>query len=200
VGYAVSLSAGGSKAVCEDCSDYGWSSDKTKLVLVGTSPVRISILNLSTGRRTGLLNHPVYLLWNARFSPDDRWISFNATAQGKSRVFVAPVRETGIIPEREWIPIADSGWDDKPRWSPDGNVLYFVSERDGFRCIWAQRLDGRKHAIGEAIAVFHAHESRRSLSNVGPGDLSISVARDKLVFNMGERTGNVWMTRLSPGR
>ena len=200
VGYAVSLSAGGSKAICEDCSDYGWSSDKTKLVLVGTTPVRISILDLATRRRTGLLNHPVYLLWNARFSPDDRWVSFNATAQGRSQVFVAPVRETAIIPEREWIPIAESGWDDKPRWSPDGSTLYFVSERDGFRCVWAQRLDSRKHPVGEAIPVFHAHESRRSLSNVGPGDLGISVARDKIVFNMSERTGNLWMTRLVSGR
>ena len=200
VGYAVSLSAGGSKAICEDCSDYGWSSDKTKLVLVGTSPVRISILDLATQRRTGLLNHPVYLLWNARFSPDDRWVSFNATAQGRSRVFVAPVSDAGLVPEQEWIAIAGSGWDDKPRWSPDGNTLYFVSERDGFRCIWAQRLDARKHAVGEAIPVFHAHESRRSLSNVGPGDLAISVARDKLVFNMSERTGNLWMMRVASAR
>ena len=28
-----------------------------------------------------------------------------------------------------------------PIWSPDGNLLYFLSERDGFRCIWGQKLD-----------------------------------------------------------
>jgi hypothetical protein len=85
----------------------------------------------------------------------------------------------------------------KPRWSPNGGMLYFVSERDGHRCIWAQRLNARKCPAGPATAVFHAHEARRSLANVGIGDLGISIARDKLVFNMSERIGNIWMIRLN---
>lgn len=31
--------------------------------------------------------------------------------------------------------------------------------------------------------------------NLGWGDLQMSVARDKIVFNMSERTGNVWLMR-----
>ena len=200
VAYEVSLSSGSAELICQGCSDYGWFSDQKRLVLVGTSPARISILDLATKQRMGLLDHPAYLLWNPRLSPDDRWVSFNATAQGRSRIFVAPVRDAGLVPEHEWIAIADSGWDDKPRWSPDGNTLYFVSQRDGFRCIWAQHLDAQKRPMGSAFAVFHAHESRRSMSSVGPGDLGISVARDKIVFNMDERTGNIWMTNLDAGR
>ena len=196
IGYSLTLAGGGTREICRDCSDYGWSSDMKKLVLVGTSPARVSILDLATQRRTPLLDDPTDLLWNARFSPDNRWVSFNATSQGRSRIFVAPVGDGQLIPKQEWIAVADSGWDDKPRWSPDGNTLYFVSERDGFRCIWAQRLDSRKLPRGAAIPVFHAHESRRSLSNIGPGDLSISVAGDKIVFNMNERTGNLWLTGL----
>jgi len=38
------------------------------------------------------------------------------------------------------------------------------------------------------------------MSSVGPGDLSISVARDKIVFNMNERIGNLWLTKLDGGR
>jgi Tol biopolymer transport system component/DNA-binding winged helix-turn-helix (wHTH) protein len=38
--YAVSLAAGSTERVCEDCMDYGWSSDKKKLVLVGTAVAR----------------------------------------------------------------------------------------------------------------------------------------------------------------
>src|SRR5215467_13198445 len=100
-----------------------------------------------------LLNHADYRLWNPRLSPCDRWISFNAIKLGRSRIFVAPLREAELVPETEWIAIADSGWDDKPQWSPVGNTLYFVSQRDGFRCIWAQRLDARKHPLDEAIAI-----------------------------------------------
>jgi len=32
--------------------------------------------------------------------------------------------------------------------------------------------------------------------NIGWGELQISVARDKIVFNMSERTGNIWMAKL----
>jgi Tol biopolymer transport system component/DNA-binding winged helix-turn-helix (wHTH) protein len=198
--YVVSLEAGGTQTICEDCSDYGWSSDDKRLVLVGKAPARVSILDLASRSKTALLQHATYQLWNARFSPDDRWVAFNATEPGQSRIYVARVGNAGLVPEQDWITIADSRWDDKPRWSPDGNTIYFVSERDGFRCIWAQRLDAQKRPLGSATAVFHAHARRRSLSNVGPGDLSISVARDKIVFNMGERTGDLWMMDVDAGR
>ncbi len=201
-GYLVSLADGTAERICEDCTDYGWSSDQKRLLLVGASPARISLLDLASKQRTALLNHPEYVLWNPRFSPDDRWIVFNATTLDRSRIFVAPFRNAGLIPEREWIAITDSASDenDKPRWSPDGNTLYFVSKRDGFLCIWAQRLDARKRPAGPAIPVFHAHDARRSLANVGIGDLGISVARNKIVFNMSERTGNVWMMNLDGAR
>jgi len=43
-------------------------------------------------------------------------------------------------------------------WSPDGNLLYFISERDGFVCLWAQRLDpATKHPQGAAFPIRHFH-------------------------------------------
>jgi len=32
--------------------------------------------------------------------------------------------------------------------------------------------------------------------NVGRGSLEISVARDKIVFNMAESVGNIWMANI----
>lgn len=104
-----------------------------------------------------------------------------------------------MIPEPESIAITDGPWDDKPRWLPDGSVLYFVSERHGFRCVLTQRLDARKHPAGTPISIFHAHDARRSLANVGIGDFGFFVARDKLVFNISERTGNLWGASLDSG-
>jgi len=200
VGYAVSLAAGSTERICEDCSDYDWSHDGKKLLVLGRSPAGISVVDLASKQRTAFVNHSAYVLWNPRFSLDDRWVSFSATTPGRSRIFVAPFRNAGPVPESEWIAVTDGRWDDKPRWSPDGNSLYFLSERDGFRCIWAQRLDARKRPVGPAIPIFDAHEARRSLANIGIGDLSISVARDKIVFNMSERTGNLWMANLDGRR
>src|SRR5437667_6998711 len=53
-----------------------------------------------------------------------------------------PVRERGEIPQSEWIEATDgSAFDVVPEFSPNGNLLYFQSQRDGSRCIWALRLE-----------------------------------------------------------
>jgi len=52
--------------------------------------------------------------------------------------------------------------------------------------------------VGPAFAVSHFHDLRRLLSDIP--DLGLSVARDKLVFNMTERTGNIWTFKLPEGK
>ena len=54
----------------------------------------------------------------------------------------------------------------------------------------------RNTLLGAAFPIFHAHEARRSLMNLNWGDLQMSVATDKIVFNMSERTGNIWLVKL----
>jgi eukaryotic-like serine/threonine-protein kinase len=81
-----------------------------------------------------------------------------------------------------------------PRWSPDGALLYFVSERDGFRCLWAQRLEPTaKTPFGPAVPAHHFHRARRSLKDVPFQYLEMGVAPDKIVLPLAERTGNIWM-------
>ena len=82
-------------------------------------------------------------------------------------------------------------------WAPDGTLVYFLSERDGFRCFWAQRLDARtKRPKGEPVAVQHFHQARFSFA---PGDfagLQLSVSPNTLVYPNQERTGNIWLATL----
>src|SRR5262249_31293026 len=108
------------------------------------------------------------------------------------KVFIAPLR---AVSESDWIAVTDAlPGVNQPDWSPDGNVTYFLSSQDGLLCIWGQRLDpATKHPIGSAFEAHHFASSRRSLNNLFNADISLSVARDKLVFSMGERTGNIWM-------
>ena len=115
------------------------------------------------------------------------------------RIYVVPADTLRHSPPPEtWIAISDGEtWDDKPRWSPDGNLLYFISERDGFRCLWAQRLDARtKRPSGAPAAVQHFHSSRLSLMNVDYSALEISITRHRVLFNAGEVTGNIWAAEI----
>ena len=195
---------GGSEKVYEGWGrPWDWSPDGREISFIDAAhPAGVSVLNVASGKRTRILVHPDYDLYQAHFAPDGRWITFNAvkvTDLPRSRLFVAPYRGEEAIEAGQWIPITDgSGWDDKPRWSPDGNLLYFTSERDGFRCIWAQRLDPQtKHPVGEPFEVYPFHRTRLSPMNVFLWALDTSVAHDKIVINLGELTGNIWMAELT---
>jgi hypothetical protein len=102
------------------------------------------------------------------------------------------------MPTVSRIPVTDGkGMDRCAEWSPDGKLLYFVSERDGFRCFCAQRLDpATKHPVGEAFPVQHFHTSLRYLMGPDPINTSMPVAADKIVFSMGKETGNIWLKDL----
>jgi hypothetical protein len=109
-------------------------------------------------------------------------------------LFIVKTENGLLMPGRAWILVGDEhGWSDKPRWSPDGNTLYFISDRDGSRCIWAQRLDAAtKHPTSAPFSIYHFHQSRLSPINVGLALLEIDVANDKVVMDLGEMTGNIW--------
>jgi hypothetical protein len=172
------------------------------MVTYGKShPNRIFLLELDTGKTYDLFSKPDADVWGGRFSPDGKWLTMNITPSPvQSRIYNArfdPERR-GPIPFSEWVPITDgASWDDKPRWSPDSTSVYFISERDGFRCIWRQPLDpATGRPAGSPVAVIHFHQARLSLRNVEIGPLAFQVAPDALIFSLGELRGNIWL--LSP--
>jgi hypothetical protein len=99
----------------------------------------------------------------------------------------------------EWIPIgAGDQMDRNIAWSPNGAMLYFLSDRDGFRCVWAQRLDpATKHPSGAPFNVVHFHQAGRSMVDAG---FNMSVTADSLVFALTDLTANIWMIEPEPTR
>jgi Tol biopolymer transport system component len=188
---------GVAEVLCQGCA-YPWNFTSDNRRLAFNQFPRVYLLDIPTKRKTSLLKPSGSAIWQAKFSPDGRWITFgeSSASVGRSRLFVAPFQTEGEISEEEWIALTDgSTVDDKPRWSPEGNLMYFTSKRDGFVCLWAQRLDPTsKRPRDAAFVVYHLHQARRSLGH--GGYYEISVARDKIVFNLGELTGNIWMTKL----
>jgi Tol biopolymer transport system component len=196
--YLVSADGGEATKICDDCGTWNVSHEATHLLYwfsTAKPVVSIGLFHLPSGQKVELIQHPQYSLYQPQFSPDDRFVAFLAqTGQGRSRIYVTPYRGLERLQISDWLPITGGELsDDKPRWSPDGNLMYFTSNRDGFMCIWAQRLDPQtKRPVGAAFDVHHFHTSRRSLANVGLGPLETSVSRNALVFNLGEVTGNIW--------
>jgi len=130
-------------------------------------------------------------LHNQRFSPDQRWIAFLAhdlSYASTSTVYVAPT-EGGA-----WRAITEGTWfDDKPRWSPDGRVLYFVSNRAGITNVWGRRFDAAAGTpVGEVFPVtsFHAPQFRLTPRTV---QMDIAITATDLLLPMTESRSDIWM-------
>ena len=191
--------AGGlAERVCADCGPpSGWSPDGAKIYyLTGfNGRVTVHLLDIASGKHHLLVEHPEYSVYAPRMSFDGRWMTFKVDLPaGTTQVYAAPVEDQPPPVER-WATITDGGyWDDIPRWSPGGGTIYFVSDRDGFRCIWARRADpASKQPRGDVFPVQHLHQLRLSMLRLSLNEFELAVARERLVFPMAELSGNIWL-------
>ena len=79
----------------------------------------------------------------------------------------------------------------------DGNLLYYLSERDDRMCVWGRRLDpSTKTPRGDPFPVAHAHSTEMMMLPFANQMWTLEVGRDRLVFNAGELTGDVYTAML----
>jgi hypothetical protein len=189
--------AGESRKLCSDCGNpVSWTPDGKGLLSARDKPIRWLLVDGETGTVSDLLSHPRYDIHRLQISPDGRWLAFNPKiGPRKEPIFVAPYRPGHNSPESEWIEIADgTGYDGRPLWAPSGNLLYFVSNRDGFQCIYAQPLDpSSKRPVGEALTVMHFHSARRPLHD----SAGVFLGRRQIVMSLREARGNIWMMEVT---
>ena len=204
-GFMVAASGDKPEQVCERCTPRGFSSDGSvvllqKYDLTDEDKDRIVALDLRTRTEREFLSDPKLPLYHPFFSWDDRWVTFKRfLSDFADQITIAPVRGGSAAGEAEWIAVTDGRyWDDKPQFSADGNTLYFTSTRDGYLCIWAQRLDpATKHPLGPPFAFEHFHNSAGRSGKYNQGGSDLSVARDKIVINLPQmNTGDIWMAQM----
>jgi Tol biopolymer transport system component len=191
--YLASLVGGYPQRICDDCgTPQDFSPDNKLILYVPPAQRTINLLDTESGAKMVVLRHPSWSLFGARFSPDGRWIAFYTTNQQR-QVLIAPFQPGVETPPSEWIKVSVGEQPDaSPAWSPDGGLLYYLSGRDGFRCVWAQRLVAGRTS-GAPFAVIHFHNTRRKPQTTSAGSVGLTVARDKMVVPLLEQTGNIWM-------
>ena len=172
-----------------------WSADGRKLFYSFGQPLRIGVWDENSGEKSEVLAHPRYTVNRFHLSPDNHWAVFRiAMGSNHTRTFATPIRLGGPpVPESEWILIHEGTGSDRPAsaWSPDGRLVYLLLDSDGFRCLWAQRLNAAKQPAGPPFAVLHSHGAAHAFISTGWGQ---SIAGGKFVFNQTETTGNIWTT------
>ena len=208
--YVTSVTGSDLHKISDDCPGPSGSPSGRWLLCRPRGDERVTGLEISSGQQREILSDGKSTMWETRLSRDEHWVTWvrNDRASGVSQIFVAPFRGLSKIPTwREWIPLTEaeyrSGhgswgrpWAGHPAWSPGGNVIYYLSDRDGFRCLWAQRLQVKtKQPEGGPIAIHHFHGLQR-LDVVSEAVQNLSIGPDKLAFLLLESKTTIWMADL----
>ena len=191
--FLVTGQAAAGREVCDSCLILGFFA-VPNIALIREKSERLLRFDIATGEKTPVLEARSGKIIDPALSPDDRWIAFVlGKPDGRAAMCIAPLA-LSPAPEKEWILLfEDNHYLGSPAWSADGNSLYYLSERDGFCCVWVQRLLPKsKKPEGDARGIYHAHQARFGL-NFPMGNGSLAVANNKLALWMSEATGNIYM-------
>jgi eukaryotic-like serine/threonine-protein kinase len=198
--FVVGAGGGAPRQICDGCANYVWSwTPDGRALVVNVPPQGLALLDVDSGDLRRLIDPGQELLWLGRVSPDHRWIAFvNWEAADRTRQMIAPLAGDRLGERSAWISASEGQYvDEESAWAPDGRTLYFVSERDGFRCIYGVGFDpdaGR--VLGSPQAVLHVHGVRQTVLPTPGSPSRIDVAGGRLVFPMQELQGNIYV--LSP--
>src|SRR5437773_1079064 len=192
------------QSLLADASDTGlfdWSPDgqsllvtqvnkETNLGEIWLQPIAAAPNAQAAGRK--IVSDPAYDLSQPHFSRDGRWIVFqalrNLPTKLESSLYVTSASGG------PWIPLTDGQhWDDKPRWSPNGRMIYFISGRNGFFNVWGNRFDPvQGKPLGEAFQVTKFKGPALMIPQHIPS-VELSVNQNQLVVTMEQVSGSIWM-------
>ena len=143
---------------------------------------------------TLVASDPKHSVWQARLSPNGRWIAFVAQNREEGEAATIAVIPNAETASSQWTHLTDArGWADKPRWSPDGKQLYFIVRQGAFYNVWTVRFEPETgKPIGSAFQVTRFDSQRRQFSTM-LGSAELSVSSTRLVLPVMETTGNIWI-------
>ena len=196
--YALDLGSGVPTLLKKDAMSWCASEDG-RYVLEYTFETHINAIDTETRRELRVACHEGSRLPGPRFSRDGQWVVLHVRNTEMTRqIFVLPFHEGRETPRSEWIPVTDGTQLDRDvKWSPDGNLVYFLADRGGARGIYARKLDpATKHPLGSPFEVLMFRGTRRNMMFDNSGESWPAVARDRIVFPLREVQGNIWLTQL----
>jgi DNA-binding winged helix-turn-helix (wHTH) protein len=197
------LDTGAVQQVCDACGVATQWHPANGLV-IGSLWSRDGLTSLAPAepRVRTLLKLDGLYLFVPSFSPDGKWLTFSVALEDSEAflpsIVIAPVQDGIPGPRASWVTVAEGH--QLGRWSSKGDALFFWTACEGMPCICAQRLDdATKRPVGARIEIVRLAERTLSPRDLEPSN-GFGVGRDRIVFPLGSRRGNLWMTDLLSSR
>jgi len=184
------------RVICSDCGGpTGWIGDR--ILIQGGAPSNIMLVDsTSNSVPHTILSKDGVSVTQGAWSPQNHYLLFAASSgEGKKQIFAVLAKQLiNEIDTEKWVPVTtESEWSDKPRWSPDGTRIFYLSNSDGHLCLWAQHFNvATGTPDGRPYAVMHFHDPRISPGRIWPRYLSIAVSGNNVYLNLGETTASIW--------
>jgi Tol biopolymer transport system component len=177
-----------------------WSPDG-KFVIGECPGPRAGICELDPDaqRVKTMLVHPKDQLLYPSWSWDGRAIAFMRRRTASATAIIIAAASGGkIAPENSWVEISESNTENsRPRFSPDGSLVYYIRGRNGQRTLVAQKIDRRRWTpLGQPVKLIGNPIELTAVSGAnGPYPL-ISVTPKRLYYSTVNQSGNMWQTRI----
>jgi Tol biopolymer transport system component len=198
---AIWLAHGHSRTkLCTGCSNpTAWFGDGEAFFYSEGESSRIMLRDIVNGMSRVAIDGRSESVGNADWSPANQHLLFTASPDGsRKQIFAARFPRTPGQTVGDWIPVTrELEWSDWPRWSGDGKAVFFLSNRDGFYCVWGQYFDPvTSRPRGFPFAIAHYHNPRISPERVRRMSFGLAASGDSVFLNVGEVAGSVWTGKL----
>jgi Tol biopolymer transport system component len=175
-----------------------WSADD-QFFLCSQSPATAASHSLyriavATGHASGLVSTSHSSIIHAQLAPDGNWLTLvvDSGESAKLKGYLVPIQPAVAEPTR-WIEVVQESFNLSLHWSPDGSQVFYWHTQDGFRCLWAQRLDPKtKLPLGKPVALLHRHGYQAYPHLSGTLAVGGTAGHTRMVMTLSDSRANIW--------
>ncbi|MEZ2345549.1 protein kinase [Terriglobus sp. RCC_193] len=186
------------KRVCVNCMEpMGWFQHDRMFFFRDEALGTVNLMDADSGTQKVILQGADRSVGDVSWSSENSLLLFIESRSDRKRMYAVHLNPQTGEADRTWISIptgAGTPW--HPRWSGDGKTIFYVSNTDGFMCIYGLPFDERTKTPGVPFDVAHFHKQRASIDNVLPRAFNMSVAGDTIYLNLGEQSSTIQLGKL----
>jgi eukaryotic-like serine/threonine-protein kinase len=194
-GFVVETSGGLPKNICTGCSLNGFLSDNRRVLAEVADARSIRLYDTVNDSYETLLATADGVLDRPHASPDDRWLAFRQSG----KTFVTRLGPERPLAAHTWARVDEPTTTGRPMgWSLNSELVYLLLDTDGFRCVYAQRIDTASGALqGTPYAVLHFHGNQTVATGVSTS-LGNAVSAAGFVYEAISMRSDIWTLTVPP--